>query len=159
MSSTQFVLSADQINTLRADLVQLGEQAGIRFVILADLSGHDIVSFDASGNRDISTITTLAASDMMATLEIGQMLGSERACNLIVQEHDDQTVLISRVGQRLLLVVSTTNDVPLGWSRLAIKRVVDRVLLIVGAIADTPLTPAASDDSGTNFTPHLNTIW
>jgi predicted regulator of Ras-like GTPase activity (Roadblock/LC7/MglB family) len=159
MTSSQIVLSSTQISTLNTDMAQLGRQSGVRFVVLADLSGQDIVSWDASGESDIATIAALAAGDMMATLEIGRMLGGQRACNLIVQEHDDQTVLISRVGQGMLLLVSTARDVPLGWSRLAIKRTVDRIVAVVGAAADTAPPPAISDDFEANFAAQLKTIW
>jgi len=159
MAGSQLVLSRTQLNTLNTYVKQLGQNNGIRFVVLADMGGQDIVYWDKPGNSDIASIAALAAGDLMATLEIGRMLGGQRTCNLIIQEHDQHTVLISRVGLSLLLLVSTMKDVPLGWSRLAIKRAVESILPVVGTMADTPPPPGISDDFEDNFAAQINSIW
>lgn len=159
MSGSQIVLSKAQLHALRSDVSQLGQQSGVGFVVLADLSGQDIVFWDAFQRSDPATISALAAGDLMATLEIGRMLGGQRACNLVIQEHDEQTVLIARVGQGLLLLVSTAREVPLGWARLAIKRTVERILAVVGDLADTPPPPAITEEFETSFARQLSAIW
>lgn len=159
MSGSQLVLSQTQLSTLNTYVKQLGQNQGVRFVILADMGGQDIVYYDGGGNSDIASIAALAAGDLMATLEIGRMLGGERACNLIIQEHDVQTVLISRVGQALFLLISTMKDVPLGWSRLSIKRTAESILSVVGSLADTPPPPGISSDFEDNFAEQINAIW
>ncbi|NJK81869.1 MAG: hypothetical protein HC914_19210 [Chloroflexaceae bacterium] len=75
MTQTQLVLSKTQLATLGSDLSQLGRQHGVRFAILGDLSGQDIAFWDALGESDIASIAALAAGDLMATLELGRMLG------------------------------------------------------------------------------------
>lgn len=159
MAQSQIVLSTSQINTLQRDMAQMGRQSGVRFVMLADLSGQDISYWDAAGNSDVGSIAALAAGDLMATLELGRMLGGQRACNLIVQEHDEQTILIGRVGKGLLLLLATARDVPLGWSRLAVKRMVERILAVVGTFADTSPPPGVNEDFEDQFAAQLNTIW
>ncbi len=159
MTKQGMLLSTTQINTLQTDLLQLGRQNGVRFVVLADFSGQDIVSWDSTGTTDTATVAALAAGDMMATLEIGRVLGGSRACNLVVQEHDDQTVVIARVGEGLLLLLATARDIPLGWTRLALKRTVERVLAVVGTVQMSPPPPAISDDFEQVFNDQLKTIW
>lgn len=159
MAQTQMVLSKTQLATLQTDMAQLGKQRGVRFIVLADFSGQDISAWDAAGSSDTATISALAAGDLLATLELGRMLGGRRACNLVVQEHDDQTVLIARVGQGLLLLLATAKDVPLGWSRLAIKRLADRIELVVGDVASTPPPAAITEDFEQQFQNQLNRIW
>ncbi len=159
MAHTQLVLSKTQLTTLNTDMAQLGRQSGVRFIILADFSGQDISSWDAVGSNDTATIAALAAGDLLATLELGRMLGGRRACNLVVQEHDDQTVLIARVGQGFLLLLATSKDVPLGWSRLAIKRLAERIEAVVGAAAATPPPAAVGDDFEDQFHKQLDQMW
>ncbi|EFO79430.1 response regulator receiver [Oscillochloris trichoides DG-6] len=159
MARSQLVLSAAQLQELRQLLAQFGQQADVRFAFLGDLSGLDIVSWDAENETDVGSVAALAAGDMMATLEVGRLLGGKRACNLIVQEHEDQTILISRVGEALILLVSTSRDVPLGWSRLAIKRASDRILAIVGSAAMVPPPDAISEDFERSFAAQLDNIW
>ncbi|MBX0329214.1 hypothetical protein K2Z83_16190 [Oscillochloris sp. ZM17-4] len=159
MSRSQLVLSASQLQELRQLLAQFSQQVDVRFAFLGDLSGLDIVSWDGRSETDVGSVAALAAGDMMATLEVGRLLGGKRACNLIVQEHDDLTILISRVGEGLLLLLATARDVPLGWSRLAMKRSTDRILAIVGSAAMVPPPDAISEDFERSFAAQLDNIW
>ncbi|NTU82664.1 MAG: roadblock/LC7 domain-containing protein [Chloroflexales bacterium] len=159
MSRSQLVLSVAQLNELQGLLAQFSQQADVRCAILGDLSGQDIVSWAGRDGADLGSVAALAAGDLMATLEIGRLLGGQRACNMIVQEHEDMTILVARVGQGLLLLLATARDVPLGWSRLALKRAIDRILPIVGKAANTPPPPGISDDFAQSFSSQLDSIW
>ncbi len=159
MARSQLILSVGQLQELRQLLAQFGQQADVRFVFLGDLSGLDIVSWDGRDSTDVGSVAALAAGDMMATLEVGRLLGGKRACNLIVQEHDELTILIGRVGEALLLLLATARDVPLGWSRLAMKRASDRILAIVGSAAMAPPPDAISEDFERSFAAQLDKIW
>jgi predicted regulator of Ras-like GTPase activity (Roadblock/LC7/MglB family) len=159
MSQRQLTLTPAQLNELRAILSQFSEQAEVHCALLADFSGQDIVNWEGRGAIDTSTIAALSAGDMLATMEIGRMLGGRRACNLIVQEHDDLTILISRVGEGLLLLLATAKDVPLGWARLAIKRASERILSIVGAATLAPPPAAVNDEFVRDFASQLDTLW
>ena len=159
MFGSQLVLSVDQLNAIEACLAQLGQQADIRCAMLADLSGQDIVHWDRLNSVDTPSIAALAAGDLMATLEIGRMLGGKRACNLIVQEHDEQTILVGRVGEGLLLLIATGQDVPLGWARLTIKRTSERILAIVGESTMISPPPAVDEDFEARFAAELDSMW
>jgi predicted regulator of Ras-like GTPase activity (Roadblock/LC7/MglB family) len=159
MLRSQLVLSPAQLTELRTCLSQLGQQAEVRCALLGDMSGQDIVVYDPRSDVDTPSIAALAAGDLMATLEVGRMLGGRRACNLIVQEHDDLTILIGRVGEGMLLLIATAKDVPLGWSRLAVKRTSDRILAVVGAAAMVPPPAAVSDDFESSFASQIDSIW
>ena len=159
MSQRQLTLSPAQLTELRNILAQFSQQADVHCALLADFSGQDIVSWEARGAIDASTIAALSAGDMLATMEIGRMLGGRRACNLIVQEHEDLTILISRVGEGLLLLLATAKDVPLGWARLAMKRSSERILNIVGAATLAPPPAAVNDEFARDFASQLDTLW
>ncbi|MCU0491082.1 MAG: roadblock/LC7 domain-containing protein [Chloroflexaceae bacterium] len=159
MTRSQLLLSVEQLGELRACLEGLSQQGDVRFTMLGDLSGQEIVSWDARNDLDTPSIAALIAGDLMATLEIGRMLGGKRTCNLIIQEHEDMTILVGRVGEGLLLLLATAKDVPLGWARLALKRSVDRILAIVGTAAMTPPPSAVSDDFEMNFAAQIESIW
>ncbi len=159
MLGSQLVLSIDQLNAMKACLAQLGQQADVRCAMLADLSGQDIVHWDKLNSVDTPSIAALAAGDLMATLEIGRMLGGKRACNLIVQEHDEQTILVGRVGENLLLLIATGQEVPLGWARLTIKRTSDRILAIVEEADVHAPSLAVDDDFEARFAAELDSLW
>ena len=159
MTHSQLVLAPAQLNEIRTTLSQLGQQADVRMAMLGDLSGQDIVCWSGRDEVDSSSIAALAAGDLMATLEIGRMLGGKRACKLIVQEHDDLTILVGRVGESLLLLIATAKDVPLGWARLEVKRSAEKLLAVVGAAALVPPPAAVSDDFEHNFAAQLDSIW
>lgn len=159
MARSQLVLSTQQLHELKHMLSQFSQQADVRFAMLGDLSGLDIVSWDSGTGTDIGSVAALSAGDMMATLEVGRLLGGKRACNLIVQEHDDLTILISRIGEALLLLIATARDVPLGWSRLALKRSSDKILAIVGSAAMVPPPDAISEDFERSFAAQIDNIW
>jgi predicted regulator of Ras-like GTPase activity (Roadblock/LC7/MglB family) len=159
MARSQLVLSIQQLQELKQLLSQFSQQADVRFAMLGDLSGLDIVSWDCGSDTDIGSVAALSAGDMMATMEVGRLLGGKRACNLIVQEHDDLTILIARVGESLLLLLATARDVPLGWSRLAIKRSTDRILAVVGSAAMVPPPDAISEDFERSFASQIDNIW
>lgn len=160
MARSTLVLTPAQLQELRGMLAQVAQQADVRCAFLGDLSGQDIVSWnDQRVNVDMGSVAALAAGDLMATIEIGRMLGGSRSCNLVVQEHDELTILVARVGEALLLLLATARDVPLGWSRLAIKRLIDRILPIVGKAAMTPPPQAVNEDFERSFSTQLDAIW
>ncbi|MFQ3663494.1 MAG: roadblock/LC7 domain-containing protein [Chloroflexaceae bacterium] len=159
MSRSSIVLSPSHLAAIQHLLAQLGQQADVRCAFLGDLSGQELASWEDRTNLDIGSLAALAAGDLMATMEIAQLLGGKRTCNLIIQEHDDMTILVSRVGEGLFLLLATARDVPLGWSRLAIKRTAERILTIVGKAAMTPPPSAVNDDFVHNFAAHLDNIW
>lgn len=159
MRHAQLMLAPTLLNEIRALFAQLGQQVEVRLAMLGDLSGQDMVSWSGPGAVDTASVAALAAGDLMATLEVGRMLGGRRACNLIVQEHDDLTILVGRVGEGLLLLLATTKDVPLGWSRLAVKRTADKILALVGSAAMVPPPVAVDDDFERSFAAQLDTLW
>jgi len=159
MDHAQPVLSAVQLNHLQRLLDQFGQHANVRCAFLGDLSGQELASWQTRESLDIVSLAALAAGDLLATMELAQILGGKRACNLIIQEHDDMTILVSRVGEGLLLLLATTRDVPLGWSRLAIKRITERTLGIVGTATAVTPPSAISDDFARDFAAQLDNLW
>lgn len=159
MRRSQLTLSVDQLNELQTCLKWIGREVDVRYGLLADLSGQEIASWSVQGNFDVSSIAALAAGELLATLEIARLIGGKRTCNLIIQEHDEHTVLMSRVGEGLLLLIVTAREVPIGWSRMAIKETTVRIAKVLSDIVMIPPPPAVSEDFETQFSAQLDTIW
>lgn len=159
MARPQLALSLEQLKDLRGCLSWLGQEVGVHCGLLLDMSGQEIVHWTTRSGLDITSIAALAAGDMLATLEIAQMFGGKRTCNLVVQEHDEQTILMARVGEGLALLVVTEREVPLGWTRMAIKQTSAKMLTIVGSAAMTPPPPAVTESFESQFAAQLDTIW
>lgn len=159
MYRSQPVLSAPQLTAIHGLLGQLSQQAHMRCAFLCDLSGQELASWTEQAELDLVSLAALAAGDLMATMEIARLLGGKRACNVIIQEHDDMTILVSRVGEGLVLLIATAVDVPIGWSRLAVKRTGERILELVGSAAMTPPPLVMSDDFVASFNAQIDNIW
>ncbi|MCG8351008.1 MAG: hypothetical protein MI924_24835 [Chloroflexales bacterium] len=129
--------------------------------MLIDLSGQDIVHWSLPGDLDIGGISSLAAADLLATMEIARMFGMDRICNLIIQEHAEQIIMITRIGEGFLLFVAATRDVPLGLARVAVKQISTVMLVIIGNAAATqpPQHHALSNTFEAAFTEQLEKIW
>ncbi|RRR74999.1 MAG: hypothetical protein EI684_05770 [Candidatus Viridilinea halotolerans] len=159
MHRTQPALSAAALATIHGLLGQLSQQAHMRCAFLCDLGGQELASWTEQADLDLVSLAALAAGDLMATMEIARILGGKRACNVIIQEHDEMIILVARVGEGLVLLMATGVDVPVGWSRLAIKRTSDRILEVVGSAAMTPPPLVMSDDFVASFNAQIDTIW
>ncbi len=151
-------LSAEHLHELRACLVQLGKQGGVSCALLADLNGQDIVHWNAFGDIDTASVAALAAGDLLATLEINQLLMGQQGCKLIVQEHEDQHILMGRVGEHHLLLMATSTDVPLGWVRLNLKRTSERILEILDS-ATLTLPQTVSSTFALDVARQIERIW
>lgn len=157
MAHSQIVLSPNQLQKLRACLVWLGRHASVRCGIVADLSGQDIVHWSMQPNLDTSSIAALAAGNLMATLEIARMFGLGQTGNMITHEHAEQTIIIARINEQLLLLVAASRDTPLGWVRVAVKQVNGAIVKIVGTLERPPAAIEGNFAAGVSQT--LDTIW
>ena len=79
------LLSAEQQQELQSVLAQVGHEVGMRSGLLVDLSGQEIVHWSSAQLTDIGSVAALAAGDMMATIELGRLVGNAETCKIIVQ--------------------------------------------------------------------------
>ncbi len=128
-------LTPQQVEQFRECLAEWRGQPGLYCILLADFSGQALATWSRYDEIDMQGIAALAAGDLSATLEIGMLIGGQRNCSLIVQEHDEQTILIGRIGTDLMLLMATAQDVPTGWSRLTMRRLSERLTAITEAAA------------------------
>jgi predicted regulator of Ras-like GTPase activity (Roadblock/LC7/MglB family) len=161
MTRSQIVFSPEQLQKLQSCLVWLGRHAAVHCGVLIDLSGQDIVHWSTQEDLDIASISSLAAADLLATMEIARMFGMGRACNLIIQEHEERIIMITRIGEGFLLLIAATRDVPLGWARVAVKQISTAMLAIIGkaAAAPPPQPQNLSDNFEAAFAAQLEKIW
>lgn len=153
------VLSVAQIGQLRAELARLGREVGVRCSMLVDLSGQEIVHWSIGDLDNVPGIAALTASDMLAALELGRIIGGLQPCNVIIQEHDHQTVFLSRVGEGLILLLVTARDVPLGWSRLALRQSSAKMQEIVMHVVPVPSEQPLTDDFERQLAAKIDTLW
>lgn len=123
--------------TLTQYLGHVGKENGILNLILGDVNGQALAAWtrweEVRASNGLNDAATLAAGSLASTLEMGKLLDYQATCNAIVQEHDDLVVLISRIGENLVLLVATMPDVPIGWSRLLSKRMTKHINHLITA--------------------------
>jgi predicted regulator of Ras-like GTPase activity (Roadblock/LC7/MglB family) len=159
MSRSQYVFTPAQLEALYNCLAWLRTEPGATCGMLCDLSGQDISYWTRNQDLDIATIAALAAGDMLATLEISRMLGGQRACNLIIQEHEEQTIVIARIGEGLALMVATSRDVPLGWARMTVKRIGADIQKVLIEAEQNQTNVELTSDFESAFETQIESLW
>lgn len=158
MYTSHPVLNQQQHEAIHRCLTWFSKEIDVRCVLLADLSGQDIAMWSARNDLDTPSIAALAAGDIVATLELSRMVGGQRSCNLVVQEHDEHTIMMARVGQGMFLFCVVGREVPIGWTRLALRRASEQLTDITGAAAMATPPAAFGDDFADRFAAQLNTL-
>jgi predicted regulator of Ras-like GTPase activity (Roadblock/LC7/MglB family) len=161
MARSNIVFSPEQLQQLQSSFGWLERHAAFRCGVLIDLSGQDIVHWSTQQDLDITSIASLAAADLLATMEISRMFGMGRACNLIIQEHPEQIIMVTRIGKDFLLLIAATRHIPLGWARVTIKQVSTALLATIEQAAATapPQPQTLSDNFEAAFADQLEQIW
>jgi predicted regulator of Ras-like GTPase activity (Roadblock/LC7/MglB family) len=133
------LMTAERRAALRQPLLAMGrENSGVYFVVLADMSGQELVSWSAVDDVDTAAVAALSAGALAAAADLGQSLQATAQPRIIVQEHDERTVLLVQVRADLFLLLAITADTPLGWARVAVHRTVATLREKIAARADVP---------------------
>lgn len=127
--NTQTVLFEEDSKRLSQACIKLQQQAYARAVFLLDKDGQLLASEGETANIDTTSLASLTAGNIAATGGLAKLLG-EREFPVQVHEGERESIHISLVGERLILVILFDERSSLGLIRLKLKHTYNDILEI-----------------------------
>ena len=140
-SPTTVVLENDHHRFVSV-LDRLLEEANSKFVFLIDKSGQQIASSGKLEEADPTALASLAAGNVAATEGLAQLIG-ENEFSTLFHEGQNDSLHISLVADRIILLVIFDEHSSLGLVRLRVKQRVSELETIVQEMADRATASAA----------------
>jgi predicted regulator of Ras-like GTPase activity (Roadblock/LC7/MglB family) len=153
ISATSWTLTPDDEEALRRGMERLLQESGAHSAMLVDRGGQllvqagDLLSFDAT------TFATLTAADFSANDQLARLLG-ETDFSSLFHQGERESMLVSDVARRAILVVLFDSRTTLGLVRLRLRPVVEDLARVVDAMmardaqagAPRPILAGAEDE-------------
>ena len=127
--NTQTVLFEEDSKRLSQACLKLQQQAYARAVFLLDKDGQLLASEGEVADLDTTSLASLTAGNIAATGGLAKLLG-EREFPVQVHEGERESIHISLIGERLILVILFDDRSSLGLIRLKLKHTYNDILEI-----------------------------
>ncbi len=134
-----WMLDDVQHDQIAGALQKLGESISARYLLLVDSAGQMVVEWGTSAACDPHSLGALAASDMLATTAMAQMMGEGDGFQSVLREGREHNVFLTQAGPAFVLVSLVGRDVPTGWARMLIQRTTAHLADILAAGQHVPL--------------------
>jgi predicted regulator of Ras-like GTPase activity (Roadblock/LC7/MglB family) len=133
-SPTTVVLEKDHDRFLSV-LDRLREEANSKFVFLLDKSGQQLASSGELDDADPTALASLAAGNVAATEGLAQLIG-EAEFSTLFHEGQKDSLHISLISDRIILLVIFDEHSSLGLVRLRVKQRASELETIVQEMMD-----------------------
>src|SRR5262245_1989588 len=120
---------------INAILQTLMRSASARSVMLIDKTGQLINSIGEPPGFDVTSFSSLAAADFAANAQLAEMVGEKDFATLVHQGQND-SLYLSMIANRVILVVLFDRKTSLGLVRLKAKRAGDELLEVLNKLFD-----------------------
>jgi len=120
------------INTTLQSLIQT---ASAKSVMLIDKTGQMISSIGEPPGFDVTSFSSLAAADFAANQELAEMVGENDFATL-VHQGSNESLYLSMIANRVILVVLFDKKTSLGLVRLKARRAGDELLTVLNKLFD-----------------------
>lgn len=127
--NTQTVLFEEDSKRLSQACLKLQQQAYARAVFLLDKDGQLLASEGEIAGLDTTSLASLTAGNIAATGGLAKLLG-EQEFPVQVHEGERESIHISLIGERLILVILFDERSSLGLIRLKLKHAYNDILEI-----------------------------
>ena len=127
-------LTSDDESSLKSALERLLAECGAHSALLVDRAGQLLTQVGDKPAFDTTTFATLTAADFSANDQLARLLGESDFSGLFHQG-DRESMLVSDVAGRAILVVLFDNRTTLGLVRLRLRPALEDLSRIVGAMA------------------------
>ena len=133
MAHQQMVLHEKEVQEL-ADICQrLVAQANAKAVLLVDKNGQFITSHGDVQRLDTTSLAALTAGNIAATSALARLIGEDDFPS-VYHEGQSDSLLLSVVAQRAILVVMFDKRSSLGLVRLRAKKSLDELVSVFTAM-------------------------
>lgn len=153
MGTESTVLLKEDVEQLTALCAQLHRDSNSKTVVLIDKSGQYIASSGAITGLDLTSLASLTAGNMAATSGLAELIGEADFPN-VFHEGQRESMHLSLVSDRAILVVVFDRRTSLGLVRLRVKKMTDSMAKVfetvsqrsVGSAGQNPLADMTDDD-------------
>ncbi len=149
MAIVDLALHAEDERNLSAVVSRLREDANARIVFLLDRNGHALSMAGEMGETDPTALASLAAGNVAATEGLARLVG-EKSFTTLWHEGERDSLHISAVGPRLILIVVFDERSSLGLVRLRVRKATADLYGVVEQIQRRP-APAGVSAGGFDF--------
>jgi predicted regulator of Ras-like GTPase activity (Roadblock/LC7/MglB family) len=118
------------INTILQTLMR---SATARSVMLIDKTGQLINSLGEPPGFDVTSFSSLAAADFGANAELAKMVG-EKDFATLVHQGQDESLYLSMIANRVILVILFDKKTSLGLVRLKAKKAGDELTAVLNKL-------------------------
>jgi predicted regulator of Ras-like GTPase activity (Roadblock/LC7/MglB family) len=120
------------INTILQSLIQ---SSSSKSVMLIDKTGQLISSIGEPPGFDVTSFSSLAAADFAANQQLAEMVGETDFATL-VHQGQNESMYISMIANRVILVVLFDRKTSLGLVRLKARRGAEELLSVLNKLFD-----------------------
>jgi predicted regulator of Ras-like GTPase activity (Roadblock/LC7/MglB family) len=153
MANDQMVMYEEEFKQIAAICERLTRDAHAKAVLLIDKNGQHITSHGEIGDLDTTSLASLTAGNIAATNGLALLIG-EKEFPHVFHEGEKDSLHLSIVAQRAILVVMFDRRSSLGLVRLRVKKSGEELAMVFrsmhekSAQADTttPFSEITDDD-------------
>ena len=135
MVKGNWALFEEDFWSINAILQTLLRSASARSVMLIDKTGQLINSIGEPPGFDVTSFSSLAAADFAANAQLAEMVGEKDFATLVHQGQSD-SLYLSMIANRVILVVLFDRKTSLGLVRLKARRAGDDLLGVLNKLFD-----------------------
>jgi len=114
-------------------LQTLARSASARSVMLIDKTGQLINSIGEPPGFDVTSFSSLAAADFAANAQLAEMVG-EKDFATLVHQGTNESLYLSLIANRVILVVLFDKKTSLGLVRLKARRASDELIVVLNRL-------------------------
>jgi predicted regulator of Ras-like GTPase activity (Roadblock/LC7/MglB family) len=130
-----FVIYNEEYVQIKDILQRLKSNTKAKAVFITDSEGHCIASTGDMDEMNLNSISSLIAGSVAAINSIAQMLKIENF-NAILNESKEESLHISLINERTMLVVIFDNSSNLGLVRFRVRAALDELIKVFITIND-----------------------
>ena len=135
MVRANWALFEEEFWSINAILQTLMRSASARSVMLIDKTGQLISSLGEPPGFDVTSFSSLAAADFAANAQLAEMVGEQDFATLVHQGKND-SLYLSMIANRVILVVLFDRKSSLGLVRLKARRAEDELMGVLNRLFD-----------------------
>jgi len=135
MVRANWALFEEEFWSINAILQTLMRSASARSVMLIDKTGQLISSLGEPPGFDVTSFSSLAAADFAANAQLAEMVGEQDFATLVHQGKND-SLYLSMIANRVILVVLFDRKSSLGLVRLKARRSADELVNVLHRLFD-----------------------
>ena len=135
MVKANWSIFEEDFYSLERILKNLIQSSSSKSVMLIDKTGQMVSSIGEPPGFDVTSFSSLTAASFSANQELASMVG-EMDFNTIVHQGQRESMYVSLIGTRVILVVLFDRTTSLGLVRLKARRSGEELLLVLTKVFD-----------------------